>query len=335
MNVTTTLRQENIEEARPTWRIMGWQGISMQAPQAWNLVAYSGDAKAGSLRLDNGEPTSKSAVGVELRWSTPKGKLTVADIEKRLDQYFSNITKDAKRHKLIAATKSKEIIDEARPERDAVRSFSWRTDRRGFGRIWHCSECGRVVIAQVTGGASGDWPSMATDMLRSMECHATEIGWQTWSLYDLLTQVPTDYALFGKPQLMNIYVQLTFRLGQSLDTLSVEQWGVANVQLRGNYLDQWFRQKNAAQEPTLTYEASEATAHGHPALALSGRRAGLTYWASQAMPQAAKLQMPATHFAAVLWECPDSNKVHLVQCYSRKPQGDLVREVVERTPCHF
>lgn len=335
MSVTTSLRHENAQAARAAWRTMGWQGISMEAPKEWNLVAYSGDAKTGSLRLDNGEPTGKSAVGVELRWSTPKGKLTVADIEKRLEQYFTNITKDAKKRKMIAATKSKEISDERRPERDAVRSFSWRTDRRGIGRIWHCSECGRVVIAQVTGGSGGDWSSTAADVLRSMECHATEVGWQTWSLYDLLTQVPPDYVLHGKPQLMNIYVQLAFKLGQSLDMLSVEQWGVANVQLRGNYLDQWFRQKNAAQEPTLTYEAQEAEVRGHPALALAGRRAGLTYWAGQAVPQVAKLQMPATHFAALLWECPESNKVHLVQSYSRRPQSDLVREIVERTPCHF
>jgi hypothetical protein len=314
---------------------MGWQGVTMQTPPEWNLVAYSGDAKAGSLRLDNGEPGAKSALGVELRWSTPKGGLKDADLAKRLDQYFSSITKDARKQKLTAETKSKVIEDERHPERDASRSFTWRSDRRGIGRIWHCGECGRVMIAQVIGTSGGDWSSAAADVLRSLECHSDEAGWRTWSLYDLLTQIPADYALSGKPQLMNIYVQLMFRLGQSLDTVSVEQWGVANVQLRGAYLDQWFRQKNAAQEPTLRYETEAIEVHGHPALRLTGRRTGLTYWTGQAVPQVTKLQMPATHFTAILWECPESNKVHLVQSYSRRPQSDRVREIVERTPCHF
>ena len=43
---------------------------------------------------------------------------------------------------------------------------------------------------------------------------------------------------------MNIYVQLPFVRGNSQDTISVEQWGVANVQLRNAYLDQWFQDKN-------------------------------------------------------------------------------------------
>ena len=173
-----------------------------------------------------------------------------------------------------------------------------------MGRIWHCAECGRLVIAQVIGGGGGDWSSAAADVLRSLECHPGETGWQTWSLYDLLTQVPPDYALSGKPQLMNIYVQLSFRRGQSLDTVSVEQWGVANVQLRGAYLDQWYREKNASHEAVLRYDTDETHAHGHPALLLTGRRTGPTYWVGQVVPQLTKLQKPATYFTACLWECP-------------------------------
>ncbi len=306
----------------------------MQTPPDWNMVGYSGDAKTGSLRLDNGDPSAKSALGVELRWSAPKGKITDTDLEKRLDQYFASITKNARRQKLVSETKSKVIQEERHPERDVARSFSWRADRRAVGRIWHCRECGRMVIAQTIGGLGGDWTGMATDVLRSLECHSAEPDWRTWSLYDLLTQLPADYALHGKPQLMNIYVQLAFRLGQSLDTLTVEQWGVANVQLRGAYLNQWFREKNAALDATLTYEEQETTAQGHPALLLSGRRTSLTYWTGQAIPELAKMQRPAIHFAACLWECPESNKILLVQSLSRRPQPELLREIVERTQCH-
>jgi hypothetical protein len=191
-----------------------------------------------------------------------------------------------------------------------------------------------LVIAQVIGGTGGEGAGIAADVLRSLECHSPEPGWQTWSLYDLLTQIPADYALSGKPQLMNIYVQLLFARGQSQDRVSVEQWGVANVQLRGAYLDEWFRDKNRALEAGLSYEPTEAEVHGHAALILTGRRLGAGFLLGQAVPQVAKLQMPATHFAACIWECPESNKIHLVQSYSRRSQPDLVAQIVERTPCH-
>ncbi len=44
--------------------------------------------------------------------------------------------------------------------------------------------------------------------------------------------------------------------------------------------------------------------------------------------------MPATHFEARIWECPESNKVHLVQSFSRRPQPHVVEQIVERTLCH-
>ncbi|MDQ2687069.1 MAG: hypothetical protein M3Y28_04300 [Armatimonadota bacterium] len=320
--------------SRTDWKTTGWQGVTLEAPPEWNLVAYSGDMKAGSLRLDNGEPPSRSALGMELRWSTPKGKITDADLEKRLDQYFGGIIKGAKRQKIVTESKSKAIFEERRPDRDVMRSFSWRADRRALGRIWHCRECGRLMIAQVVGGMAGDWSGLANDVLRSLECHSPEPGWRTWSLYDLLTQVPADFVLYGKPQLMNIYVQLMLARGQSLDTVSVEQWGVANVQLKGAYLDEWFRSKNAAMESQLRYESAETEAQGHPALRLTGRRTGLMYLAGQAVPQVARLQKPATHFGAIIWECPESNKVHLVQTFGRRAEPELVTQIVERTRCH-
>lgn len=313
---------------------MGWQGLTMLAPPAWNLVSYGGDAKAGSLRLDNSEFQAHGVLGVDVRWIPVKGKVTDADLEKRLALYLASIEKSARRQKVATVSQTKAIQDSRHPERTGMRSFTWKADRKAVGRIWHCSECMRVIIAQVVGGVRDDFGGLASDALQTLECHAADADWRVWSLYDLHTQTPSDYSLKTKPQLMNIYVQLPFVRGNSMDSLTVEQWGVANVQLRGAYLDQWFRQKNQALEGQLKYEAREATAQGHPALALTGRRTGLSYWGSHALPQITRLQMPATHFEARIWECPESNKVHLVQSFSRRPQPDVVDEIVERTRCH-
>ena len=319
---------------RKGWKTTGWQGITMQTPPEWNLVGYGGDARSGNMRLDNADLHGHGALGLEVRWSPIKGKSSQDDLEKRLSSFFAGIAKSAKKQKTVAESKSKPVEDPRRPERDASRSFSWRSDRRAVGRIWHCTECGRLVVAQVLGTPRDEFAGTAQDVLQSMECHPSEVGWQTWSLYDLLTQLPADYSLLGQPQLMNIYVQLQFGLGQSLDTINVEQWGVANVQLRGAYLDEWFQKKNASQDSSVSYEGREATVQGHPALALTGRRGGLHYWSSKAVPQLFRLQKPATYFEARLWECPESNKIHLVQRFSRRPDADLVEEIAGRTQCH-
>jgi hypothetical protein len=313
---------------------MGWQGLTMQVPPAWNLVSYGGDAKAGSLRLDNSEFQMHGVAGVDVRWIPVKGKVTEADLEKRLTQYLATIEKSSKRQKITPVTQVKTVQDPHHPERIGLRSFIWKADRKAVGRIWHCPECARVVIAQVVGGVRDDFNSLATDALQTLECHSKDYDWRVWSLYDLHTQVPSDYALKTKPQLMNIYVQLPFVRGNSMDSITVEQWGVANVQLRNAYLDQWFQDKNRALEGQLRYDARETTAQGHPALALTGRRNGLSFWSSQGIPQLSRLQMPATHFEARIWECPENNKIHLVQSFSRKPQPQVVEEIVERTTCH-
>ena len=149
-----------------------------------------------------------------------------------------------------------------------------------------------------------------------------------------IREVPSDYALKTKPQLMNIYVQLPFVRGNSQDTITVEQWGVANVQLRNAYLDQWFQDKNRALEGQLRYEARETVGAGTSGFGVD--RAGgqdVSYWMSHALPQITRLQMPATHFEARIWECPDSNKIHLVQSFSRRPQPDKSWMRSSSVPC--
>ena len=332
-----TLVRQEIKDgaaARKGWKVVGWQGLTVQTPPAWNLVGYGGDAKAGNLRLDNGELEAQGVLGMDIRWIPVKGRVTDTDLEKRLRQYLDTVEKSAKRQKISAVVQIKDMADARRPERLGLRGFTWKADRRAVGRIWHCAECGRVIIAQVLGGTRGDFAAIAAEVLQTLQCHAEDSDWRTWSLYDLHTEVPSDYALSGKPQLMNIYVQLPFSRANTLDTITVEQWGVANVQLRNAYLDQWFRDKNRAQEGMLKYAGREADAQGHPALALTGRKIGLSYWMGQGLPQMTRGQKPATYFEARVWECPEANKIFLVQSVSRRPQPDVVDAIVERTRCH-
>lgn len=315
------------------WKKTGWQGISLSAPEAWNLVAYGGDEKSGNVRLDNGETSPSSVLGVELRWSWIKTPLKDSDLEARLDQFFTNVRKTAKREKISVDTKSRSVDDARYPERTASRTFQWKADRKGAGRIWYCGECKRLVIAQVVSGLKGDHSAVAHDLLATIQCHAEDSRWRLWSLYDLKTQIPSDYKLKGQPQLLNIFVSLSFERAVH-EKIVVEQWGVANVQLRDKYLDEWYRQKNAELLGSLKHTVDEGEAHGHPAVIVTGKQTGVFYWFGKALPQLLRLQRPAPHYAACLWECPETNKIQQVQIFARKPCRELLSDVVERTPCH-
>src|SRR5262249_19098747 len=144
---------------------------------------------------------------------------------------------------LTAHTETREVDDKRHKDRQAVLSFFWkRGEDAGVGRIWYCSICARVTVAQVYCAPDTRSRALASEILAEIECHSQDTDWRTWGLYGLQTEIPASYALAGQ-QLMNVYLQLQFQLGQSTDQIFVEQWNLANVQLKGMYLDEWFDRK--------------------------------------------------------------------------------------------
>ena len=188
------------------------------------------------------------------------------------------------------------------------------------------------MIAQVLGHSSGrgSLGTVAEQVLGSLKCHSDEVGWRTWALYDLHTQIPSDYTLVSQ-QLMNVYLRLSFV--RNAERLSVEQWAIADVSRRGEYLDQWLAINSKAEMAQATYTASEGEAQGHPALVLAGGLALGTPLVQ--IPQAlSRFQWPATKFSATAWECEESNKVYLVQGLRTSHGTDFVGEIARRTLCH-
>ena len=157
-----------------------------------------------------------------------------------------------------------------------MRAFGWRADRKGVGRLWHCAECGRLCIAQVVGSPGGDFTATANDVLASLQCHSAEAGWRTWALYDLLTQVPADYALKGQPQLMNVYLQLGVPAGAVPGHSSAWSSGASpTCSFGGRTWTSGTGARTARWSRRCATSRQEAEAQGHPALRLTGRRGGV------------------------------------------------------------
>lgn len=333
---TTKERQEERSPgptAGPLAQVIGWQGVTLSVPADWSLVGFGGDEKAGSFRLDSGDVDSRLK-SLELRWASAKGGQTIKDLETRIAPLLKKAARSAKRSGGRGETETHPLEDKRHSDRDAALGFSWRdSDVAAQGRIWHCQTCGRVVVAQIYGTVDHRSRALANEMLAGIECHSNEIGWRTWGLYGLYTELPADFMLAGQ-QLMNVYLQLSFQLGQSADLLTVEQWNLANVQLKGMYLDEWFEHKCAGLASTSKLRKEESHVHSHPALLATGRRTSLVYWFTEGVKQLARLKRPAVHYSSLLWECPETNRAYLIQLFSRRPQSELVKEIAGRMVCH-
>jgi hypothetical protein len=151
--------------------MIAWQGLEMPCPRDWNLTAVGGDYRQGSLRAEAPDIDDRLPYCIEVRWATITKSQSDADLDVRIKPLITSAEKEAKKAGIVAETSVKGVR-ERRPDRDAERSFRWTSERAGSGRIWHCIECGRVVIAQVYGHANGSYHAMASQMLAGMTCHS-------------------------------------------------------------------------------------------------------------------------------------------------------------------
>jgi len=311
-----------------TPRLIGWQGFTLRVPEACDLTGFSGDDTSGHLRIDDSEE-----LAVEIKWGTePAKQKTEPDPAGRRETYFASLQKTARKKKLDLQTKEGNAPRAVlRPDR-TVAGFTWLGDRKAVGAVWYCRTCRRVVIAQVLGPRSGKgaFGTVSEAILGSLECHDREAGWRTWALYDLVTQVPSEYALASQ-QLMNVYLRLSF--AHKASRLTVEQWALANVARRDAYLDVWLAVNAKGEMHEARYEASEGEAQGHPALLLTG---GLAFGMpmAQVVKQVTNLRKPATRFSGVAWECEPSNKLYLVEGMRAANEPDRIAAIAARTLCH-
>ena len=189
-----------------------------------------------------------------------------------------------------------------------------------------------MTLAQIIGPRSGKggFGNTAEAILGSIACHSDDPKWRTWAIYDLYTQIPSDYELLSQ-QLMNVYLRLTF--AKSAARISVEQWALANVARRGAYLDLWLAANAKGEMRGARYTVEETEARAHPAIALTG---GPAFGApmSEVVKQASRLQLPATRFSGRAWECEPSNKLYLIEGMRPRGAKDWIPEIVERTKCH-
>jgi hypothetical protein len=308
-----------VREARPGTTV-GWRGISLAVPEDWSLTSVSGEGANGYLRVESPE-----SLFLQVKWWQKRGLVSVPD---SLDSYIADLKKRSKklRRDLEFKTRPKGVVSR-RPSDQAALTYTWRADQRAYGMVWHCSECRRLVIAEIVGRLEDDF-SVASDILNSIREHA-EGGWTTWGMYGMSLDVPDKFQI-EKHRLMTGYLEFSFRWRSR--TVRAERWGLANVILKDADLRDWFEYRERSRLSRYTYRCEETEVNGHTALHLVGRERILPGLA-RAVHHLTGLTRPALRFEALVWECPDTNKVVALTSQHCGRDGTLA-DIIDRFQCH-
>jgi hypothetical protein len=289
-------------------------------PEDWTLTKVSNEGPNGYLRADSLEGTF-----VQVRWSEKKGVVSVPD---SFDNYVRDLKKTAKKHRHEIEIKLKpRSLSGIRRTADAPMTYSWSSDQKALGLIYHCGECHRLVIAEVVGPPDADL-AVAAPILSSLHEHG-EGGWNTWGVHGLNALVPAEFQL-EKHTLVTGHVMLRFRSRSRL--LLLQQWGLANVALKGTDVAEWYEYQERNRLGRFTYRRDREPFRGHEALWMSGRERilpGIT----KAIQHLTAFTRPSLGFSACVWHCDETNRIYAVS--AEHPRGDeIFHQVLERLPCH-
>jgi hypothetical protein len=309
----------------PIFALAGWQGMTIEMPEDWNLGSISGDPKGGYLRYDD-----DNMPRLEIKWSVETG---FVDLNKVIDKYLREIEKGHKKASgEISIERDIKLISKRQRKKAGLKCFHWRADLQGYGAAWLCKDCGRTVIAQVMCPGDQDPEAaqeLAASILLSIEDHPRD-GWVTWSAYGFIARAPEDFHLSGQKLQAGL---IEFEFDKDTEKLKLARWSMASIALKGRSLRQWADAELARTLRKQNAEIEPAEIMGHEALRITGGNIG----------GAQKLQRFAQHCAgklyadrliACLWHCEASNKIHYVETFVDRANVALVDDLVAHIACH-
>jgi ribosomal protein L37AE/L43A len=251
-------------------------------------------------------------------------------LKANLERMFQETAKQAKKAKAAFETSIKPERREGPNDERVAMNFSWTGAGRGQGKIWYCSHCHRVVIAQVVGLARDQSAiaAIASQLFASLHDHS-EDGYDLWALYDLQIEIPSDFRLLEQ-KLLSGYLSLTF--GRSGEKVILDRWGLANMTLKKFKLEEWFQNNAAVRLKKLASDTVES-AHGHSISHYTGG-IPLLVLARLVRDAVGSLRKFPTRYEGGVWTCPETNKIFALQTMRNKRSEGLWRDIADRCVCH-
>ncbi len=331
--------------------VIGWQGIRCVLPPEWNLTSFSMEREAGYIRAD---APGDAAVTVQIRWQdaaetdrkvgtlydvfAPKVRKLLGrpapqqkppDLRRLLNKVLKDAGKSAKKAGTSFESSTRpEKVEGDELERTAI-PFSWVGGGRGQGKIWHCTKCNRVVVAQVIGIArdGGQVQSVAAGLFATLRDHSDD-SLDLWALYDLQVKIPETFKLHQQ-QVMSGHLRLVFIRGGEM--IVIDRWGLASMTLKKFKLEEWL-----ATNVTVRLKSMDASVltlqSGHEAHYYTGRLNLMDRF--KVFRSARGLARPlAVRFEGGVWLCEDQNRIYSVQALTSRKTTGLWKMVADSVIC--
>ncbi len=304
------------------WHLVGWDGITVRVPADWNIGAISHEQEGGYLRLDDEERPR-----LEIKWSSPDG---FVDLEETVDKYLKQIQHSRKRGQPeIEIDRETKVISRRKAGKDSLETFAWSAEQNAYGAAWLCKRCGRVVITQVIGSADDqNLPELAQKVIATVTDHPSG-EWTTWAVYDFVAEIPQDFKP-DKQKMMAGLIQLSFV--RDTEKITVARWGMANVALRHQTLDEWAQQEVGKALRRYDPQSEPIEYRQHPALALTGKQL-LPWQGVQRLFRHLTNQPFADQLRGYVWHCEPENKIYVIHAYLDHANYDLAEQIRDRIVC--
>lgn len=312
--------------------LLGWQGITVKAPVAWEPDVLSGSPEEGYLRLVDADMPR-----LELKWATPMGAGT--PVKEVLDKYLEAMEKQARKDKCELDVRRKiRLLSRRQTRKMGLECYGWEGGQRARGAAWHCEQCGRTIIAQVLGAADEDIEALARQVLGSIEDHPHD-EWVLWSAFGLHFELPDDFLIQGQQLMAGLdsergTANVEVKFARGLEEVRIQRWSMADVLLRQASLMEWSRVKfgrHLSRQGRCT--AEEAEVKGHSAVVVRGRRERFVHRLHRFIVHCRRRDYP-DRVACDIWRCDDTNKIYAVERELDALNSDLDSEMLARVKCH-
>lgn len=316
---------------------IGWQGFTFTVPREWNLASFGGDAKKGTLRVDDGDGPR-----IELIWETPQ--ITV-NLEKSIDDFLQKLARNAKKQKRpFHPADHPAIVSKNRKAKAQLVNFGWTSDdseplaAHGWGTAWRCGDCGRVVVAHLF-GRSSEKPRAAQqwagDIFSSLACHG-QGGWQAWSVFGLSGEIPLDFALArAKLQTGRLEIEWERPIPTGPrgwwarpERLILRRSSAANLLLEKETLEEWTRRTMLWLDKKSRWdEAQEWTFQANEGLMIPGEPKP---WKLRLAHRArARLRQPVTQTTLHIWHDEEANKIISLETELMPSNAHVAQDVLD------
>ena len=304
------------------WTLFGWHGIGIEIPAEWNPGKIGGNAKSGSVRLDDA-----TAIRMEVEWREARGDDRVGLI---VDRYVEGLAKNAQKEgRKLRVERGAECPGLDLPEMRAVEYFEWESVSQVQTLACYSEASDRLLFLRIMGAVDESLEGLAPRILNSLTDTPPDRP-RVWSLFDLAITSPADYAL-ETYELKSGHLQLSFEKGA--DSLRFDRLSLAGMLLRDRSLDNWYRDFFRKDLRYVELETREADVAGHQGLVMFGRPKGR--WRALLMPLPFWRVRPRRHLEGRTWACEEANKIYSVQAFwKRRENAPDIEACASGVLCH-